>query len=203
MMLAFCRQGVRSMRHLLKRFSFTILLGLGCGMVAVSQLSSVASDAEPATAAASDSQNRPSARSGARFGLSQPLPRTPAAVRIATYNTLNLFDDVDDPTLQGEFDDRTLTTSPERCAKLAEAIRSIDADILALQEIESLEALKWFRDRWLNDAGYAHLTSLDVGYYRGVECSVMSRFEITASKVWLNESLDTVHRPGLGWSPVP
>jgi endonuclease/exonuclease/phosphatase family metal-dependent hydrolase len=42
-----------------------------------------------------------------------------------------------------------------------------------------------------------------VGYYRGVECSVMSRFEITDAKVWLNHSLDGVRREGPGWSPVP
>lgn len=138
-----------------------------------------------------------------RFGLSQPLPRTPGAIRLATYNVLNLFDDKDDPHLQGEFDDIQFTTADERCRKLAEAIRAIDADIIALAEVESLEALTWFRDKYLRDAGYRFLASKDVGYYRGVECSVMSRFKITNTKVWLNESLDRVKRDGVGWDPVP
>src|SRR5262245_29613492 len=138
-----------------------------------------------------------------RFGLSHPLPRGNGTIRLATYNTLNLFDHADDPSLQGEFDDITMATSHDRCLRLAEAIRAIDADIIALEEIESLEALKWFRDTYLNDAGYKHLASLDVGYYRGVECSVMSRFEITSAKVWLNESLDGIPRVGPGWAPLP
>src|SRR5436190_7805763 len=140
---------------------------------------------------------------GNRYGLSKPLPRTPGAIRIATYNMLNFFDNVDDPSLQGEFDDIKNATSPERCAKLAEAIKAVDADIIALQEVESLDALKWFRDTYLPDAGYKYIESKDVGYFRGVECSVMSRFQIVSSKVWLNESLDNVKRDGIGWAPKP
>lgn len=138
-----------------------------------------------------------------RFGLSKPLPRTPGAVRLAAYNTLNLFDHVDDPSLSGEFDDIMTPTATERCAKLAEAIKTVDADIIALEEVESLEALTWFRDTFLADAGYDHLASKDVGYYRGVECSLMSRFPITDVRVWLDESLDDVKRDGLGWAKVP
>ena len=138
-----------------------------------------------------------------RFGLSKPLPRTAGAVRIACYNVLNLFDDKDDPQLQGEFDDKTLTSADARCKKLAEAIRAIDADVIALSEVESLEALTWFRDTYLANAGYKYLASKDVGYYRGVECSVMSRFKITNERVWLNDSLDRVKREGIGWDQMP
>jgi endonuclease/exonuclease/phosphatase family metal-dependent hydrolase len=138
-----------------------------------------------------------------RFGLSRPLPRTPGAIRLATYNTLNLFDHVDDPALAGEHDDRPMATSDDRCRALADAIRAIDADIIALQEVESLDALTWFRDTYLADLGYRWIASHDVGYYRGVECSLMSRFEITRSRVWLRESLEHVKREGPGWSPVP
>jgi endonuclease/exonuclease/phosphatase family metal-dependent hydrolase len=138
-----------------------------------------------------------------KYGMSQPLPRTPEAVRIATYNTLNLFDHADDPALSGEFDDIKTPTATERCAKLAEAIKAVDADIIGLEEVESLEALTWFRDTFLPDAGYEFLASKDVGYYRGVECSLMSRFPITDVRVWLNESLDNVKREGIGWTKPP
>lgn len=144
-------------------------------------------------------------RSGtsARFGRQTVPPRAKGAIRLATYNMLNLFDHVDDLALQGEFDDARMSTSADRCASMARAIREIDPDIIALQEIESLEALKWFRDSWLKDAGYEHLVSHDVGYYRGVECSIMSRFKIEDSKVWRGESLENVERKGPGWAPVP
>jgi endonuclease/exonuclease/phosphatase family metal-dependent hydrolase len=140
---------------------------------------------------------------GHKFGLPKPLPRTPGAVRIATYNTLNLFDHADDPSMQGEFDDIKTPTADERCRGLAAAIRALDADIIALQEVESLAALVWFRDTYLQDVGYKHLASQDVGYYRGVECSIMSRFPITSVRTWPQESLDDVRRDGLGWADVP
>jgi endonuclease/exonuclease/phosphatase family metal-dependent hydrolase len=138
-----------------------------------------------------------------RFGQSAPLPRSKGAIRLATYNTLNLFDHVDDPSLQGEFDDFKNQTADARCAELAKAIRAIDADIIALQEVESLEALTWFRDTFLKDMGYMHLASKDVGYYRGVECSIMSRHRITDVRIRPDESLDDVKRAGIGWSAVP
>jgi endonuclease/exonuclease/phosphatase family metal-dependent hydrolase len=138
-----------------------------------------------------------------RFGLAKPLPKSKDAIRLATYNTLNLFDHVDDPALQGEYDDLKMATPLERCQSLAQTIRALDADIIGLQEVESLEALQWFRDTFLKDSGYKYMASIDVGYYRGVECSVLSRFEITSAKVWLNESLDNVKREGDGWAAAP
>jgi endonuclease/exonuclease/phosphatase family metal-dependent hydrolase len=151
----------------------------------------------------SQPQERESQRGGHRFGLAAPLPRHAGAIRLATYNMLNFFDAEDDPNLQGEFDDIKMVTPPERCRELAAAIKTIDADIIALQEVESLEALTWFRDTYLPECNYTYLASKDVGYYRGVECSVMSRFPIVDQKVWLNESLDHVKREGIGWAPKP
>ncbi|MEM7228275.1 MAG: endonuclease/exonuclease/phosphatase family protein [Planctomycetota bacterium] len=138
-----------------------------------------------------------------KFGLAEPLDKREGTVRLATYNMLNFFDSVDDPTLQGEFDDAGMITDEKRCQKLADAIRAMDADILALQEIESLQAIEWFRDTYLTDMGYDHVASIDVGYKRGVENSVLSRFPITNTKVWLDESLDDVQRIGPGWDEVP
>jgi endonuclease/exonuclease/phosphatase family metal-dependent hydrolase len=137
------------------------------------------------------------------FGRSKPLPRTPGSVRIATYNMLNLFDGVDDPALQGEFDDIKFPTPPDRLKNMAAAIRQMDADIVALQEVESRDALLWFRDTYLADMGYQFVSSLDVGYYRGVECSVLSRYKITREHVAPRESLDDVRRTGEGWAPRP
>lgn len=138
-----------------------------------------------------------------RFGLAQPKPRTQGAIRIAAYNVLNLFDHEDDPKLSGEQDDLKMATSDDRCRGLAAAIRAVDADIVALEEVESLECLTWFRDTYLASMGYKHLASLDVGYYRGVEQSVMSRFPIAHAEVWPNRSLDDVKRIGPGFAAVP
>ncbi|MHC4990306.1 MAG: endonuclease/exonuclease/phosphatase family protein [Planctomycetota bacterium] len=138
-----------------------------------------------------------------RFGLSQPKPKPPGAVRLATYNVLNLFDQDDDPTLSGRYDDLEMATSRDRCAELAEAIVAIDADVIALQEVESKQALNWFRETFLSEGGYEYAVSVDVGYYRGIENSVLSRHEITEFRVWPELSLDEVQRTGPGWAPVP
>jgi endonuclease/exonuclease/phosphatase family metal-dependent hydrolase len=51
--------------------------------------------------------------------------------------------------------------------------------------------------------GYEHLASFDVGYYRGIEQSVLSRFPITHAEVWPNLPLDDVRRNGPGFAAVP
>jgi endonuclease/exonuclease/phosphatase family metal-dependent hydrolase len=137
-------------------------------------------DGAPSSGAAqaeggSRKRNRPA---GFHYGVKDPPARAKAAVRLAAYNMLNLFDQVDDPALTGENEDITQATPAERCAALAEAIRRLDADILVLQEIESREALAWFRDTYLKGMGYDHLESFDAEYARGVEQSVLSRFPL-------------------------
>ena len=138
-----------------------------------------------------------------KFGLAQAPKRTPGAIRIATYNVLNLFDHIDDPALTGAHDDMLLAATDERCRALADAIRNVDADIVGLEEVESLECVKWFRDNYLKDLGYKYICSHDVGYYRGVEQAVLSRIEITGSHVWPNAPLQSVKRVGQGFTPVP
>jgi endonuclease/exonuclease/phosphatase family metal-dependent hydrolase len=165
------------------------------GRSAFAALFAMALAAAVAAFAADDARNR--------FGHSEPFPRTEGAIRIATYNLLNLFDHEDDPKLSGEHDDLPMATSDERCRALAAAIRAVDADIIALQEVESLACLTWFRDTYLPDLGYDCIVSHDAGYYRGVEQSVMSRFPITSSKVWPGINLDDIQRVGPGWEEIP
>lgn len=152
-----------------------------------------------------------------RFGESHARPRTEGTVRIATFNILNMYDEVDDDALENRWEhpfDRgeqdglspseaeaaiaeARDANRRRYANIADMIRQVDADVLALQEVESLEALEWFRDTWLADLGYDHVVSTDVGYFRGVECSVLSRFPIADAQIWSEESL-----AGLGPSPL-
>jgi endonuclease/exonuclease/phosphatase family metal-dependent hydrolase len=136
-----------------------------------------------------------------RFGRAVPLPKGPKTIRIAAYNVLNLFDPVDDPTLSGKYDDLPMATSRDRCLAIAKVIKAIDADVLALEEVESKEAIEWFRDEFLQGLGYDHVASLDVGYYRGVEQSVLSRFPISGVTAWPDESLADMEakKTGDGW----
>ena len=127
------------------------------------------------------------------LGTRQAPPRRDGAIRIATYNLLNLFDDIDDPAYSGDEEDID-DAKPEREREaLADAIRRLDADVLALQEIESESALAEFRDQHLAGLGYEHLVSIDTGDPRGIECAVLSRFPLSNVQTWAGLELGGVH----------
>ncbi len=141
-----------------------------------------------------------------RFGLTEAMPAPEGTIRLASYNMLNYFDQENDPSLEGEYDDfgsNPGPTSRQRCETMAAAIRAIDADILAVQEVESEAALKWFRDQYLADMGYDYIVSKDVGYYRGIEQGLLSRFPITASQIWPAQRLSPAGPTTEGWDEIP
>lgn len=138
-----------------------------------------------------------------RFGLAEPPARVEGSIRLATYNIENLFDDKDDPALSGPFEDIDDAKPPEHIAAAAEAIRRLDADILALEEIESREVLEWFRDTYLSDMGYRYLVSHDSGDPRGIENALLSRFPVRDDAVWISLPLEGVHPEKLGAGSHP
>lgn len=136
-----------------------------------------------------------------RFGAKAPLPKAAGAIRLATYNVENLFDDVDDPALTGEHEDKTMTKPADACREIAAAIRAVDADVLALQEVESEQALRQFRDRHLQGMGYDHVVSVDAGDERGIEQAVLSRFPLSDVRQWIRAPLGGTHPDKFGRSP--
>ena len=124
---------------------------------------------------------------GIWYGVAEARPKQKGALRLATYNAENLFDNFDDPELSGQYDDKKEQTSEARLKALAEMIRELDADVLCLEEIESERALAWFRDKYLKGMGYDHVASLDAGYNRGVEQSVLSRVPIASARVYTGD----------------
>ncbi len=136
---------------------------------------------------------------GIRLGVRKATPKAPGTLRLATYNVENMFDEKDDPavvdnpsTPRSE-DDKDIFKPQEELEAVAAAIRAIDADVLALQEVESEEVVRWFRDTYLADMGYEHVASLDSGDRRGIECSVLSRFPLSGAEVWPGADLGGVH----------
>ncbi|MEY3143263.1 MAG: hypothetical protein RLY21_1756 [Planctomycetota bacterium] len=153
-----------------------------------------------ATAQTTKSQSQPQSQSKSSsqpkikpleiaYGIPKARPKTKGALRLASYNAENLFDQKDDPNQSGEYDDLKEATSEARLKAVAKAIRELDADVLCLQEIESKECLEWFRDTYLKDMGYDYVASEDVSYYRGVEQSVLSRVPIVKAQVFQGEDL--------------
>jgi endonuclease/exonuclease/phosphatase family metal-dependent hydrolase len=128
-----------------------------------------------------------------RFGIAEPLPKADTSVRIAHFNIENLFDAVDDPALTGREDDKDMTKPRHEREAVARLIRRLDADVLCLGEVESLEALTWFRDEFLADMGYDHAVSLDAGGERGIEQGLLSRFPAAALPNWPGKQLGGIH----------
>lgn len=136
-----------------------------------------------------------------RFGSAEPTPKPAGALRFATYNIENLFDDQDDPDLFGDYEDIDDTKPAAHAEAAAAAIRRINADVLALQEVESEAALRAFRDAYLSDLGYEHLASIDAGDPRGIEQAVLSRYPIVEVKNWPWLELGGVHPEKWGDQP--
>jgi endonuclease/exonuclease/phosphatase family metal-dependent hydrolase len=58
----------------------------------------------------------------------------------------------------------------------ADAITGIDADVLGLQEIESLPTLKRFNEQFLSKLGYKYQMLIDGNDMRGIDVAVLSRY---------------------------
>ncbi|MBL0926073.1 MAG: endonuclease/exonuclease/phosphatase family protein [Phycisphaerales bacterium] len=119
-----------------------------------------------------------------RTGIREPKPKAAGAIRVVSYNVENLFDHIDSPAYTGQSDDARSVKPDSEKAAVAEAIRRLDADVIGLQEVESIETLKHFRDTYLKGLGYDHILSLDVGDERGIEQAVLSRYPIVEAKIW-------------------
>ena len=77
--------------------------------------------------------------------------RVGSQIRVATFNIRNLFDGIDDPY---HLDETTKAKPRTELDRLAATIKKIDADVLALQEVETRGYLERFNDVFLNELGY-------------------------------------------------
>ncbi len=128
-----------------------------------------------------------------RFGTAVAPAKFAGTIRLMTFNVENLFDDKDDPSLTGAQDDKDMTKPEAHRKAAADAIRRAGPDVIALEEVESLEALLWWRDEFLADLGYTHVVSLDSGDDRGIENAVLSRLPLSDAQVWPDLPLEGVH----------
>jgi endonuclease/exonuclease/phosphatase family metal-dependent hydrolase len=123
------------------------------------------------------------------------------SVRIATFNVENLvrrlssardrrtgawvpdaavglFDHVSEAEAQLIERALQVAISDDQRQLTAQAIRDCDADVLCLQEVDGLEALRWFHDRYLRralDEPYEHFALLEGNDRRGIDVAVASR----------------------------
>ena len=128
-----------------------------------------------------------------RYGIATPPAKADGHFRLTTYNVENMFDDFDDPTLSGDDEDIDDTKPEHQLIAVARAIHKLDSDVICMQEIESIDALMSFRDRYLADMGYEYVVSLDAGNSRGIENAVLSRFPLSNPELWIGKELGGIH----------
>lgn len=105
-----------------------------------------------------------------------PKPRVfDGSCTVASYNVLNLFDDQDDPYHN---DESTPPKPREQLEQVAATIRRLDADVLALQEVENRGYLQRFIDTMLPDLGYEHVVLHEGNDLRGIDVAVLSRLPV-------------------------
>lgn len=141
-------------------------------------------------------------RSTVRFGEKTAKPRTTGQVRIATYNAMNLFDSDPVTRTHSEGDPAPVKPAEEREA-IAAGIRAVDADIVAMEEIESLEVLKAFRDKYLAGMGYDHAQLVESEDPRGIDNAVLSRFPIVKTESYNDRKIGGQHPVRDGNRPNP
>jgi endonuclease/exonuclease/phosphatase family metal-dependent hydrolase len=117
----------------------------------------------------------------------------PGEVVIAAYNILNLFDDHDDPYRSDEITPAKPRAEMER---LAESIRQLNADVIAVEEVESRDYLQRFVDIFLPEMGYRHVVLFEGNDNRGIDVGLISRIPVGPV-----ESNRHVTFPGLDGSP--
>ncbi len=101
--------------------------------------------------------------------------RADGLVRIGSYNVMNLFDDHDDPYTA---DEGTRPKPRGEMWQLAGTIRKLDADVLALAEVENRGVLERFVHAYLADMGYEHIVLFEGNDGRGIDCAVLSRLPV-------------------------
>lgn len=81
-------------------------------------------------------------------------------VRIMSWNVENFTDPFDSPYIQDDRENAGASKSEEVLEAMAQAIRMVDPDVLALQEIEGDAAVKLFLDSFLPGHEYKHFSAV-------------------------------------------
>ena len=96
-------------------------------------------------------------------------------LKVSSFNIYNHFDANDDPY---HGDETTRVKPREEMEKVSATIRKMDADVLALQEVESRGYLQRLVDTFLPDMGYDYVVHFDGNDRRGIDVCVLSRVPV-------------------------
>jgi len=115
-------------------------------------------------------------------GVVVPQP----VLRIATYNVENMFDRYDDPYTADSSEDQGTQPKPARALyALAKMIKAVNADILALEEVENRGFLEDFCAAYLDGMGYNNIVLIESNnsYHngRGIDVALVARVPLLSA----------------------
>lgn len=99
----------------------------------------------------------------------------PGEVVVASYNILNLFDDHDDPYKD---DEGTPAKPRAELERLAASIRALNADVIAVEEVENRFYLERFVNVFLPEMGYRDVVLFEGNDGRGIDVGLISRIPV-------------------------
>ncbi|WP_064608798.1 endonuclease/exonuclease/phosphatase family protein [Photobacterium sp. J15] len=116
-------------------------------------------------------------------------------VRLATFNAENLFARYNFKRHQDPVNSDCFTinqtaydiNNDDEKRITAKAIKEVDADILALQEIENLRVLDTFVSEYLQDMGYKYRILVDALDPRSIDVALISKYPIIHIRTWRSE----------------
>jgi len=107
----------------------------------------------------------------------KPAAWSRETVRIGSFNVMNLFDTYDDPYTH----DETTPFKPRAALEqVAATIRQLNADVLALVEVENRGVLERFNRALLSDMGYGEVVLFEGNDGRGIDVALLSRLPVGA-----------------------
>ena len=105
-------------------------------------------------------------------------------ITVATYNVENLFDGVQNKGKAAE-----KPKSEEQLKALSASMHDINADVIALQEVESRATLKKFKDTYLSDMNY-EIVLREGNDPRGIDVAVLTRLKVADVKSHKNVKIN-------------
>ena len=102
---------------------------------------------------------------------------TPHPLTVATYNVENMLDTFDDPH---SFDEAVPAKPRKKIKQVAAVIRQLNADVLALQEVENQGVLRTMVREFLDDMGYRYIAVQPTNSRHGINMAVISRRPIVS-----------------------
>jgi endonuclease/exonuclease/phosphatase family metal-dependent hydrolase len=100
----------------------------------------------------------------------------PVTLSLATFNVQNFFDEKDDLARMDDLP--TPTQVQSKITRLGTALRILEADVVALQEVENLALLERLNTEQLSELGYNEVRLTEGNDPRGIDVALLSRFEV-------------------------